>query len=242
LLLIAEASARDTFYTEHGFDAAYDWTDALGHWAWENVFNGAAPIGEAMVDVLTDGGRGYHPNALVMRFLNNNDTGPRFVTTYGPDFYRVALAMLLTLPGLPCLFTGDEVGAEFHPYETSSPIDWSDRHGLRPEAKKLIHLRQQHLALYSLDWLPLRAEPATPLFAYLRTAVNGQAVVVVLNFSDTAVEATVELPVEAAKLLAANPTTDLWSGEVFPAHEDGRLRLPLPASGFRFLSNGARHV
>ena len=115
-LLIAEASARDEFYFEQGFDAAYDWTDELGHWAWGDALGGIAPIGEAMVDVLTNGGQGYHDDALVMRFLNNNDTGPRSSPRHGVDFYRVALAMLLTLPGLPCLFTGDEVGAEYQPY------------------------------------------------------------------------------------------------------------------------------
>jgi cyclomaltodextrinase / maltogenic alpha-amylase / neopullulanase len=89
-LLIAEASARDEFYFEQGFDAAYDWTDELGHWAWSDALGGITPIGEAIVDVLTDGGQGYHENALVMRFLNNNDTGERFVSTYGVDFYRIA--------------------------------------------------------------------------------------------------------------------------------------------------------
>jgi cyclomaltodextrinase len=82
-LLIAEASARDAFYAEQGFDAAYDWTADLGRWAWSSVFTGTRPIGEAMLDALTDSGRGYHADAPVLRFLNNNDTGPRFVTAHG---------------------------------------------------------------------------------------------------------------------------------------------------------------
>ena len=64
MVLIAEASARDPFYAEQGFDAAYDWTDRLGHWAWAGVFGGDAPIGQAMTAALTDGGRGYHADAL----------------------------------------------------------------------------------------------------------------------------------------------------------------------------------
>jgi glycosidase len=254
-LLIAEASARDEFYFEQGFDAAYDWTDELGHWAWGDALGGIAPVGKAMVDVLTDGGQGYHEDALVMRFLNNNDTGPRFVSTYGVDFYRTALAMLLTLPGLPCLYTGDEVGAEYQPYDQIGPIDWTDRHDLRATTKKLIALRRSTPALHSREWLPLTAEPATPLFAYLRTGrvvgsrrseVGDQffrlptsdlrPVVVLLNFSGDDIEATVELPQVTAATFGDSALTDLWSGEPAPAAVDGRVTVPIPGWGFRFLT------
>ena len=236
-LLIAEASARDEFYFEQGFDAAYDWTDELGRWAWADAMGGIAPIGEKMVDVLTDGGSGYHEDALVMRFLNNNDTGQRFISTYGLDFYRVALAMLLTLPGLPCLYTGDEVGSEYQPYDQVGPIDWTDRHSLRDVTKKLIALRRSMPALHSQEWLPLAVEPATPLFAYLRAKRNGQEpVVVMLNFSGTDIEAAADLPGETAEVLGDGELTDLWSGEPVPAIADGRLTAAIPSWGFRFVT------
>jgi hypothetical protein len=41
VMLLAEASARDPYYLEHGFDAAYDWSGELGHHAWEHVFSDA---------------------------------------------------------------------------------------------------------------------------------------------------------------------------------------------------------
>jgi glycosidase len=236
-LLIAEASARDEFYFEQGFDAAYDWTDELGHWAWGDALGGIAPIGKAMTDALTDGGQGYHEDALVMRFLNNNDTGPRFVSTYGVDFYRTALAMLLTLPGLPCLYTGDEVGAEYQPYAQIGPIDWTDRKGLRDDTKKLIALRRGTSALHSREWLPLPVEPATPLFAFLCTDENRQApVVVLLNFSGDDVEATVELPEATAASFEDGELTDLWTDSSVPAATGGRVTVAIPGWGFRFLA------
>ncbi|MBW3633006.1 MAG: alpha-amylase [Chloroflexi bacterium] len=244
-LLIAEASARDEFYFEQGFDAAYDWTEELGHWAWGEALGGVTPVGTAMIDVLTDGGQGYHEDALVMRFLNNNDTGPRFVTTYGADFYRVALAMLLTLPGLPCLYTGDEVGAEYQPYAQVGAIDWTDHHGLRDDTKRLIALRRGTPALHSREWLPLTVEPATPLFAFLRmNDARDEPVVVLLNFSATDVEATVKLPHATAALFGDQELIDLWSGDTgpqspgvpLPAVAGGRLTVAIPGWGFRFLA------
>jgi glycosidase len=236
-LLIAEASARDEFYFEQGFDAAYDWTEELGHWAWGDALGGIAPLGKAMVEVLTDDGRGYHEDALVMRFLNNNDTGPRFVTTYGVDFYRTSLAMLLTLPGLPCLFTGDEVGAEYQPYDQIGPIDWTDRLGLRDETKKLITLRRGTPALRSRQWLPLTVEPATPLFAYLRTNDAGaEPVIVLLNFSSTEVDATAVLPETTASVFVNRELTDLWSGDLVSTAADGQVTVSIPGWGVRFLA------
>jgi cyclomaltodextrinase / maltogenic alpha-amylase / neopullulanase len=256
-LLIAEASARDEFYFDQGFDAAYDWTDVLGHRAWGDALDGIAPIGEAMVEVLTDSGQGYHEDALVMRFLNNNDTGQRFVSIYGVDFYRTALAMLLTLPGLPCLFTGDEVGAEFQPYDQTGPIDWTDHCGLRADTKKLIALRRGTPALHSREWLPLAVEPATPLFAYLRTAravgsrksgvgrsysrpptSDLRPVVVLLNFSAADVDAMVKLPESAAAYFQGRELTDLWNGDRVSAPTGGQVTIAVPGWGFRVLTNG----
>lgn len=237
-LLIAEASARDEFYFERGFDAAYDWTDELGHWAWGDALGGIAPIGQAMLDVLTDGGTGYHEDALVMRFLNNNDTGARLISSYGLDLYRVALAMLLTLPGLPCLFTGDDVGAEYQPYEQPGTIDWKDHAGVRNDTKKLIRLRRDVESLHSRHWIPLSAEPASPLFAYLRMGADGaNPVVVVLNFSASDLQAAVELPAEVGRSLASGQLSDLWSGEEIQAPQEGRLKVDVPGWSFRMVTH-----
>jgi cyclomaltodextrinase len=192
---------------------------------------------------LTDGGQGYHEAALVMRFLNNNDTGQRFVSTYGVDFYRTALAMLLTLPGLPCLYTGDEVGAEYQPYTQSDPIDWTDRHGLRHVTKKLIALRRDTPALHSREWLPLAAEPAAPLFAYLRTSKKAQApVAILLNFSGTDVNAVIDLPDETAAIFRDKDLIDLWSGETVLAFSGRQVNVPIPGWGFQILTPAVKNT
>lgn len=238
ILMLAEAGARDPYYFENGFAAAYDWTEELGHWAWGDALGSVAPIDQAMIEVLTDGGEGYHPDALVFRFLNNNDTGARFISSYGPDFYRVVAAMLLTLPGLPCVYTGDEVGAEFEPYGTTGPIDWTDEHNLRPHVKRLIELRRATPALYSRDWLPVAVEPRGLSFGYIRPSPDGAAadpaLFVLLNFGASPLDATVALPAEHAGF-ATNDLVDLWSNETLAAGAGQTLAISVPAWGIRIV-------
>jgi glycosidase len=236
-LLIAEASARDPFYVQHGFAAAFDWTDKLGHWAWTDFLTGGVPMAQGMTAALTNNGRGYHPASLVFRFLNNNDTGPRFITTYGVDFYRIASAMLLTLPGLPCVYNGDEVGAEFLPYDGWNVIDWTDRRGLRDHFKRLIALRADQPSLHESGWTPLAAEPAEPLFAYLRHGgSHADSILVILNFSSEELPANLSLPSEFARFGEAGELVDLYQDERVRVKNGDRFVVPMPAWSIRVLA------
>lgn len=215
LLLLAEASARDGWYFRNGFDAAYDWTDRPGEWAWGPAFEEDGPHPAELRKALAQGADG-----LVFRFLNNNDTGPRLITRHGPAVARLAATMLLTLPGLPLVYAGDEVGAEFEPYQ-ERPIDWTDRHGLRAHYTRLIALRRALPALTGpgLDLLPA----PDPVVAYRRPGPD--PVVVALNFSDRPV--TLDL----SRTGLGRRATDALTGE--------RLRmkkLALPALGARVMT------
>ncbi|MDQ4045236.1 MAG: alpha-amylase family glycosyl hydrolase, partial [Chloroflexota bacterium] len=235
-LLIAEASARDPFYVHNGFDAAYDWTDELGVWAWTDVFTGDLPVGMAMRHALTMGGKGYDENALVFRFLNNNDTGPRFLTTHGLGCYRVAMAMLMTLPGIPCIYTGDEVGGEFQPYEDTGVIDWSDPCDLQPFVRRLIQLRKEHPGLHSRTWEHIEIEPAGHLFGYLReSADRSERLMVALNFSANDIVAAMPLPAGTGSSLSRTCLVDLWAGDKFQAESGDGLFVAVPAWGFRIM-------
>jgi cyclomaltodextrinase / maltogenic alpha-amylase / neopullulanase len=178
-LLIAEASARDGYYYTHGYDAAYDWTDELGVWAWDGVFDRLDAAG--IVDGLRAALAYTKPDRLVFRFLNNNDTGSSFVSRYGTDVTRVASTLLLTLPGIPCVYTGEEVGASFSPYVDNGPIVWRDRYNLRPHYKTLISLRKRLPALHGPDFDILAVKSAPGVLAYVRG--RSEPVLVVLNFA-----------------------------------------------------------
>ncbi len=200
LMLLAEASARDPYYFDNGFDVAYDWTDALGKWAWQIVWDAykLRLFNYNLTEALTNGDEGYHPDALIFRFLNNNDTGPRFITRHGEGVNRVATALLLTLPGVPCIYTGDELGEEFKPYENPEPLSWMERvPGLRDYHKQLIALRESLPSLHSRQWTHLELEAARDqvAYAYLRYHDTYEdPILVLLNFSEQPAELKFSLP------------------------------------------------
>jgi glycosidase len=189
ILLLAEASARDPYNFDNGFDAAYDWTENLGNWAWARFWGDQAPQTDTLQmikllrDALTNESVGYHPDALIFRFLNNNDTRTRFITTHGEDMTRVATALLLTLPGIPCIYTADEIGQWFLPYSDGAPLSWRERYpGLRDYHKRLISLRKEIASLHSRLWQMVDVEQADRLWVTSIPGRDEQPLLVLLNF------------------------------------------------------------
>jgi cyclomaltodextrinase / maltogenic alpha-amylase / neopullulanase len=226
LLLLAEASARDDYYDANGFDAAYDWTEKLGQWAWQDAFDGNGQIARRLRTALDETIRPAGP--LIFRFLNNNDTGKRFIARHGAPLTRVAATMLLTLPGIPGLYSGDEVGAAFEPYRPTGPIAWDDIHGLRDWYARLIELRARHASLRSGEYRLLDVGSPEQVLAYVRPAAGDDpAVLVLLNFTSEAanISLTDKLPQEFLK----HGWTDVL-------HQDqGGMTVELPAYGARIL-------
>jgi glycosidase len=157
----------------------------------------------------------YHPDALIFRFLNNNDTGTRFITTHGEPLTRVATALLLTLPGIPCIYTADDAGQWFRPYFDVTPISFRERYrGLRDYHKKLIALRKEIPSLHSRLWQLIEAEPANQVLGYVRFLDgNEEPVLVLLNFSDEPAAVKLTLPEELSSLVETGRLSDLLNDE-----------------------------
>jgi glycosidase len=234
LLLIAEASARDPYWYESGYDLAYDWTDDLGRWAWEHVFTERGEIAARLDRALAADPR---PDR-VFRFLDNNDTGPRFVTRYGPGLTRAAAALVLTLPGIPCVYTGEEVGAEYEPYGPPGVVDWdADPHRLREWYRALCHLRAARPALHGARWARAGIEPERgDCYAYVRGAPR-EAVLVLLNFGDDEARMQVTLPDGFEALARASTLVDLLGEGEVPGAAAG---IPVPGGSARVLAAGER--
>ena len=225
LFLLAEASAMDPYYVEVGFDAAYDWTSELGTWAWTSAFTapgGPAPVLRELLSASRDPAR-------VFRFLNNNDTGARFLSVHGEERYRLAAAMLLTLPGIACIYMGDEVGLEFKPYDDRGPVRWPENRELRDFHRRLIRLRRQRLAGFC-QLTVLANDQSEQCLSYVLHG-SGPPLVCTFNFGP-AVEVHVELPAPASGV-----AKDVWSEDTIPVR-DARLALSLDGNAFSLLELG----
>ncbi len=232
LLLIAEASARDEYWYESGYDVAYDWTDDLGRWAWGDVFSDRDAIAARLDAALAADPR---PDR-VFRFLDNNDTGPRFVSRHGPGLTRAAAALVLTLPGIPCIYTGEEVGAEYEPYGPAGVVDWnSDPHGLREWYRALCHLRASRTALRAPGWARAGVVPDRgDCYAYVRHGgPDDEPLLVVLNFGDEEVRMQVT-PADGFEALGRAPRlVDLLGGAEVAGPAAG---IPVPGGSARVLA------
>jgi len=235
LILIAEASARDEYWYESGYDLAYDWTDELGHWAWEDVFGDTAGVAGRLDRALAADPR----PGRVLRFLNNNDTGARFITRHGPVVNRAAAALLMTLPGTPCIYTGDEVGAEFEPYGPPGVVDWSsDPHGLHEWYRDLCRLRSSRASLRAPHMVRAAAEPGEGCYAYVRHGGHGgEQLLVVVNFGDAEAEVCVTLDQGFESLAGASSLSDVLNGGDVPGCAAG---IPVAAGSARVLAEPMR--
>jgi len=244
LLLLAEATAREPFYFENGFDAAYDWSYHIGGWAWEAVWNTEGSrkyrlLSYNLTEALTNRPEGFHPDTLIFRFLNNNDTGKRFVTRHGEGIARVATALLLTLPGIPCIYTGDEYGLEFEPYQQLEPLTFEERYpGLRDYHKRLIALRKALPSLHSRLFSLIKPDPVPQaVFSYIRYAeAAAEPVIVLLNFSEEPTEFNFDLPKEFSALSDRDTLYDLLAEEEVPVSSGGRMKISVPAQTARVLA------
>jgi glycosidase len=172
----------------------------------------------------------------VFRFLDNNDTGVRFVTRHGVPRTRVATAMLFTLPGIPSLYTGQDVGASYEPYKTSNPIVWSEAADLQYWHARLIALRRTHATLRSRDICFLDVGPADQVLAYGRPGTTADDdLIVLLNYG--AEPTPIKLSRSAVRAASGGHLVDLLSGRDFVA--DGE-NVSVPLAGHETLILQAR--
>lgn len=142
--------AEDDDPAEHvqAFNLTYDWR------LWSLL--GLLPKGGLRVgmlrDLLQDEDLDFPRGSLRLRFSDNHDKcawdEPAMVR-YGPDAAKAAAVITFTIPGVPLIYNGQEVGEtrQLSLFE-KMPIDWRrDEHGMRDFYTLLGRLRRESAAL-----------------------------------------------------------------------------------------------
>lgn len=132
--------------------------------------------------------RSYPPEVAknLMNLLGSHDT-ERFLTACGGDARRAKLgaALLLTWPGAPMVYYGDELGlAGGKDPDNRRSIDWSkvEQNPMRAFYRTLIHARNTSRALQVGEPKVLLADDSREVLAYSRT-FGRQVAVVAINRS-----------------------------------------------------------
>jgi glycosidase len=132
------------------------------------------------------------------------------------------MLFLLTYPGAPCIYYGNEIGVdgEHDPHSRKS-FPWDERkwdHDLRAYVKQAVALRHQNAALRRGDFKRLWSVDGIYVFS---RSFEGSTVVIGLNTSESPRQAHVTYePTGMPKALLGDPT-DISIG-------DGRLRFTVP--------------
>jgi cyclomaltodextrinase / maltogenic alpha-amylase / neopullulanase len=264
VLLLGEDKATWPSVFDGRFDAAYDWAPEqswVSHWVWQTsystsgnptVFNSSNQNQRSALlrASITNSGSGYAAGAKIFRFLENNDTF-RFLATHDLARTKMAAALMFTLPGIPSVFNGQEIGAATHPYSAStifSPtrsIPAQDQYGLYSFYSLLAGIRKRFPALRSSSYAEVPVSPGGAVFAYHRWEGN-QRVFVVLNMGGSEVTAYLSIPASGLGLDTARTyyLTDQLTNHVVAA-TPGQLEtlaVPMPAYTARVYVLGTEPV
>lgn len=195
-LMLDETIPYVADFHEGMFDVHFDTTL---YFALRQVGNGHGPP-EALLDAVEQRTEtGFPDHAGFMQYLENHDE-TRYVVECGDAAALAAAGAITTLPGIPMLYAGQELGQRGR----RDTIAWDHaREEFRDHYERLLALRRERPALgYRGDLSRLDYEADGRVVAYERS-LDGDAYAVVLNFDER--PATVELDV------AVEPT-DLVTG------------------------------
>jgi cyclomaltodextrinase / maltogenic alpha-amylase / neopullulanase len=232
--LLAEDKATWPSVFNERFDAAYDWAPEqswVSHWVWQTSYsttgnptifnnNNQAQRSALLRAAMTNSGTGYAANAKIVHFMENNDTF-RFLATHDLARTKMAAAMMFSIPGLPLLFNGQEIGASTHPYSAPSifsanrSIRAQDSYGLFSFYRQMAIMRKRFPALISNNYAEMPVTPGAAVFAYRRWE-GRQNVFAIVNMGNADATVAVTLPVASLGLdsLRTYYLSDQVSGQV----------------------------
>lgn len=230
VMMLAEAS--EPVLQLNAFDLTYAWNiyNVLG-----NIYKGSSPA-TAIDSAIEREWKTFPIGALRMRFNSNHDenvsVGPA-IERYGPGGDSLTTALIATLPGVPLIYNGEEVGnAKRLSLFKQVTIDWNVKNGFRKLYQNIYSVRRTNPELVSGSYKPLSVTEDKEVLAYERR-LNDKVAVCIFNFS--------KAPSGKFRVLVdgignAN-LRDALSGRTYKVRE-GHMELSMKGNGFLILLPG----
>jgi glycosidase len=143
---------------------------------------------------------GIFKDLSLSNFLGNHDVTRILSQLKDPEDVFPALIFLMTIPGIPFLYYGDEVGMLAHKNAGDPALrkpmfapdaEWPDReHRLYPVISQLAALRRDHVSLLYGSLISFDAGQG--YYAYMRRHVRENAIVI-LNSGDSPISLTLSV-------------------------------------------------
>jgi hypothetical protein len=191
IFLLAEATCTDFTYFDHRFDSAMDWN--LHHEAptnFSNMFPGPPNLNQ-LHDAITNYGYPYPQYHYPFRFLENHDE-ERYIAYNTANQTKLAATLLLTIPGIPMIYAGQEIGTTTQ----RGQITWgSDPYDVADHYWKLTHIRTMFPALRTAGIQRLNNTQYSTVYSFGRYQTGAVPVISVMNFTSWSQVVTITVPV-----------------------------------------------
>jgi glycosidase len=235
VMMLSEGSLPE--HHRKAFDITYSWNvyDAL-----EPVLTGKRPV-RIIDQILQTEELQFPRGALRLRFTTNHDKNAwdaPALRKFGLEGLRLATVLVNTLPGVPLIYTGEEIPNDrtLSLFEKVD-VDWSQPQRMAELTRTLFRLRRDHPALSRGQMLRFPGSAPDTVYAFIRAAGKDR-ILVVLNFSASARRIALEVPVDRVLPGARRVVLrDLLEGgeEKIEASALANKEIDLPPWGYRIL-------
>lgn len=208
VMMLSEGSIPE--HHAQAFDLTYSW----------NIYDAIAPVlagkrPTALFDQILRNERLQFPTgSLRLRFATNHDKNAwdaPAIKKFGAQGVRLANVLAYTLPGVPLIYTGEEVSND-KPLSLFEKVDvdWSRPRDMADFFSLLAKLRASHPALRTGEMTRVDVEGNESVYGFIRHEGNDRALVL-LNFSSLPARVNVGIPPSFSPMGLVG---DFFSGEV----------------------------
>jgi cyclomaltodextrinase / maltogenic alpha-amylase / neopullulanase len=182
--------------------------------------------------------RSYPRDALLLRFSSNHDQNSLYgadTTMFGSDGAKLTAVLVNTLPGVPLLYNGQEIGSrkKLSLFDKTSN-SWKRQDNYFQFYTRLFSLRKKYRALTHGQYVPIKTSNGRDVYAFARIYKN-ECLIMILNFSRKSITLNLNLSMPDWK-----DKTKVWLTDITKRRHakcqtriNHSLEVPLPKRGWK---------